>query len=132
MQSSMQYSSPAAVQGRAATYPRNQPELPRTDYSYKAASARGLNFVLYYSNLRTVSEPFEDLRSVSLYLLKTHWTEDDVRKHLSRLYELCVTFNSLSLLTVKRLRLLPFASSLVRFTFWMKTFNFGQFMYMPK
>jgi hypothetical protein len=61
------------------------------------------NFVLYYSNLRTVAKPFEDLRSVSLYLLKMHWTENDMRKHFSGLYELCVTFNITFLRTVKRL-----------------------------
>jgi hypothetical protein len=74
---------------------------------YRPASARGLKFVLYYSNSRTVPKPLEDLRSISLYLLKMHWSENDEWKHFSGLYELCITFNFTFLRTVKRLRLLP-------------------------
>jgi hypothetical protein len=50
--------SPVAAQAKAAPWPPSQPERPGTDFSYKAASARGLKFVLYYSSSRPVAKPF--------------------------------------------------------------------------
>jgi hypothetical protein len=54
-----EYTCPAAAQEKAATWPRNQPELPKTDYSYKSATLTPYFSTIVFPRSKTLLRSFE-------------------------------------------------------------------------